>query len=344
MKEPGFVMLVEDDEDDVDVTLLAFKRAGLSEVVVARDGVEALEKLAPGRVLPKVIFLDLKMPGLDGIEVLRRVRADERTALLPVVVLTIRPSQAIWTRPIGPGPTATCARRSIPITSTGWPSSSGDTGWHQRGRGVTAGLRALIVEDNPDDVELVKMELEGGGYQLNVRQVTTLEALRQSLNEAWDIIYSDYQLDGFNGEDVLAVVRRERGLDTPFIVVSGSVGEDVAVQAMRAGADDYFRKEHVERLAPATARCLRDADNRRRLAAAERDKRAVERRLRTMLNVAPIAIAIVEGPTNAYTFQNTEHERLFGPCTASPSAVTRGARRGPRHRRDPDERGHRDPS
>jgi CheY-like chemotaxis protein len=88
VNERRFVMLVEDDEDDVDVTLLAFRRAGLTQVVVARDGVEALEKLALGRALPKVIFLDLKMPGLDGIDLLRRLRADERTALLPVVVLT----------------------------------------------------------------------------------------------------------------------------------------------------------------------------------------------------------------------------------------------------------------
>jgi len=190
---------------------------------------------------------------------------------------------------------------------------------------VTAGLRALIVEDNPDDVELVKMELERGGYQLDIRQVGTLEALRRSLNEAWDIIYSDYQLDGFNGEDVLEVVRRERGLDTPFIVVSGSVGEDVAVRAMRAGADDYFRKEHMERLAPATARCLRDAENRRRLAAAERDKRALERRLRTMFNVVPIPIAIVEGASNVCTFQNTEHERLFGPLHGQPLGGERPA-------------------
>ena len=321
MKETGFVMLVEDDEDDVDVTLLAFKRAGLSEVVVARDGVEALEKLAPGRVLPKVIFLDLKMPGIDGIEVLRRVRADERTALLPVVVLRARPSPAIWRRPMLGQQLRAQGHRSRSLRRPGRAARAILAGG-ERGRGVTAGLRALIIEDNPDDVELVKMELESGGYQLNIRQVATLEALRQSLNEAWDIIYSDYQLDGFNGEDVLAVVRRERGLGTPFIVVSGSVGEEVAVQAMRAGADDYFRKEHMERLAPATARPAR-----RRQPAAAGGRRTRQ------AGAGTSAADDAERGAHRHRHRRGPDQRLhvsirstnacLVPCTASPSAVTR---------------------
>jgi two-component system response regulator len=88
------VLLVEDDDDDVDVTLLAFKRAGLSNVAIARDGVEALQYLhgrppeeAPPP-LPKVVFLDLRMPRLDGFQVLKALRTHPRTAFLPVVVLT----------------------------------------------------------------------------------------------------------------------------------------------------------------------------------------------------------------------------------------------------------------
>lgn len=81
------VLLVDDNPDDVDVTLLAFKRAGIGNVAVARDGVEALAYLQSS-TLPRVVFLDLSMPRLDGIEVLKRVRADVRTAYLPVVVLT----------------------------------------------------------------------------------------------------------------------------------------------------------------------------------------------------------------------------------------------------------------
>ena len=91
------VLLVEDNPDDVELTLRAFKKNNLlNEVVVATDGVEALDYLFgsgtyAGRdasVLPQLILLDLKLPRIDGLEVLRRIRADERTKLLPVVVLT----------------------------------------------------------------------------------------------------------------------------------------------------------------------------------------------------------------------------------------------------------------
>src|SRR3990172_4637851 len=91
------ILLVEDNPDDVKLTLRALKKSNiLNEVVVAQDGVEALEYLfgtgkyggRDAAVLPQVILLDLKMPRLDGMEVLHRIRADERTKLLPVVILT----------------------------------------------------------------------------------------------------------------------------------------------------------------------------------------------------------------------------------------------------------------
>lgn len=83
------VLLVEDNPDDAALALRALKKHNLRDLVsVARDGVEALEYLANAEVLPAVMLLDLKLPRLDGLEVLRRVRADQRTRLLPVVVLT----------------------------------------------------------------------------------------------------------------------------------------------------------------------------------------------------------------------------------------------------------------
>lgn len=91
------ILLVEDNPDDEALTLRALRRANVAnEVIVARDGAEALERLfgtgAPGadagRLLPQVVLLDLKLPKVDGLEVLRRIRADARTRLLPVVILT----------------------------------------------------------------------------------------------------------------------------------------------------------------------------------------------------------------------------------------------------------------
>jgi two-component system, response regulator len=88
--QPTVILLVEDNPDDEALTLRAFKKSNLgNEVVVARDGVEALEFLMNHELeLPKLVLLDLKLPKLDGMDVLKRVRADERTRLLPVVVLT----------------------------------------------------------------------------------------------------------------------------------------------------------------------------------------------------------------------------------------------------------------
>jgi CheY-like chemotaxis protein len=89
----GTILLVEDDPDDEVLTLRALRRAQVGNaVLVARDGVEALDRLlgdgAGPREIPQVVLLDLKLPKIDGLEVLRRLRADERTRLLPVVVLT----------------------------------------------------------------------------------------------------------------------------------------------------------------------------------------------------------------------------------------------------------------
>lgn len=84
------ILLVEDNPDDVELTKRAFKKSNLAnDLVVARDGEEALECLhGEGRLIPALVLLDLKLPKIDGLEVLRRIRADERTKLLPVVILT----------------------------------------------------------------------------------------------------------------------------------------------------------------------------------------------------------------------------------------------------------------
>jgi CheY-like chemotaxis protein len=84
-----YVLLVEDNPDDVALTLRAFKKSNiLNEVVVAKDGEEALEKLFSGGPLPQLVLLDLKLPKVDGLDVLRRIRASERLRMLPVVILT----------------------------------------------------------------------------------------------------------------------------------------------------------------------------------------------------------------------------------------------------------------
>ncbi|HEU4825999.1 MAG TPA: response regulator, partial [Dongiaceae bacterium] len=106
-------------------------------------------------------------------------------------------------------------------------------------------LRALIIDDSADDAELLMRDLRREGYELSCERTDTAAGLRAALDaQAWDIILCDYNMPRFSGLEALEIVRG-RGLDVPFIFVSGAMGEDVAVSAMRAGAQDYVMKGHL---------------------------------------------------------------------------------------------------
>ncbi|MDB5050140.1 MAG: sensory box histidine kinase/response regulator [Fibrobacteres bacterium] len=126
-------------------------------------------------------------------------------------------------------------------------------------------LRILFVEDSITDVELASWELEKNGYVLTRKErVQTREDLRRAMQtETWDLIISDYSMPSFTGLEALKMVR-EMLPDLPYIMVSGTIGEDVAVMVMKAGANDYLMKGHLQRLAPAVAREMRDVVERKR--------------------------------------------------------------------------------
>jgi signal transduction histidine kinase len=120
-------------------------------------------------------------------------------------------------------------------------------------------LKALIVEDNERDAAMLMRELNRGGYALESERVETPEALSAALDrQAWDIVFSDYSMPRFSAPAALALVR-DRGFDLPFIIVSGTIGEETAVEAMRAGANDFMPKGAMARLLPAIDRELREA-------------------------------------------------------------------------------------
>lgn len=120
-------------------------------------------------------------------------------------------------------------------------------------------LRALIVEDSEDDALLLAHHLASGGYKIDWRRVETAPALTAALAETpWDIIFADFSMPQFSGVAALTLVR-QRGLDIPLIFVSGTIGEDVAVMALKAGANDYIMKGNLKRLIPAVERELREA-------------------------------------------------------------------------------------
>jgi PAS domain S-box-containing protein len=147
-------------------------------------------------------------------------------------------------------------------------------------------LRVLVVEDSEDDAALLERQLRLGGFEPQCSRVDTLPDLRRALTHEWDLMLSDFALPGFTALDALAVLR-EDGRDIPVIVVSGTVGEDVAVEAMRAGAHDYFAKSELRRLVAASERELREAARRRQAQTAQRE---LQDRFEAMANSAPVLI------------------------------------------------------
>jgi PAS domain S-box-containing protein len=147
-------------------------------------------------------------------------------------------------------------------------------------------LRALIVEDSERDAELLALELQRGGYQLSYARVHTAEAMRRALNEDWDVILSDYSMPHFSGIAALRVLR-ESGRDIPFIIVSGTIGEETAVQALKEGAHDFLVKDRLARLLPAIERERREA----RLRRERLDAHAL---LDNLYETAPIGLAYLD--------------------------------------------------
>ena len=139
-----------------------------------------------------------------------------------------------------------------------------------------------MVEDSEMDAFLVLEELRRAGYDPEVERVTTARDFLKALESGkWDLIIADYCVPGFGGMPALSLLR-ERGVDLPFIIVSGTIGEDQAVAAMKSGAHDYLLKDKLARLAPAVERELRDAQVRRERHQAERELRTSREQLRAL--------------------------------------------------------------
>ncbi|MFA6168728.1 MAG: response regulator [Gemmatimonadaceae bacterium] len=145
---------------------------------------------------------------------------------------------------------------------------------------MTSVLQFLIIEDNADDAELVSRELRKAGIVCHLQRAQTVQQVREAIEQRrWDMILCDFSLPGFSGTNALSMVRAVDA-QVPFIFVSGTIGEEAAVAAMRGGAQDYVLKQDLARLAPAIERELREARTRAERERAEVLLRASEERLR----------------------------------------------------------------
>jgi len=153
-------------------------------------------------------------------------------------------------------------------------------------------LRVLVVEDSEFDARMLVGLLRAGGFEPEFERVETEGGMRTALGKAqWEVILADYNLPDFSAPRALEVLQ-ESQLDIPFIIVSGGIGEDTAVAAMKSGAHDYLMKGNLARLVPAVERELREAAVRSSRRQTVKDLRASELRHRSLIENTSDIIAL----------------------------------------------------
>jgi two-component system, cell cycle sensor histidine kinase and response regulator CckA len=170
-------------------------------------------------------------------------------------------------------------------------------------------LRILIVDDSPDDAALLERHLQKE-FAPSYRRVETAGELQDALDEGWwDIVISDYVMPKFSGLAALQILH-QRGADIPFIMVSGQMGEDVAVEAMRAGAHDFLIKDRLSRLIPVIKRELNEAGVRRESRIAQDALDATEARFKSLVDQSLVGIYMLQD--DLFTYLNPKFGEIFG--------------------------------
>lgn len=172
-------------------------------------------------------------------------------------------------------------------------------------------IRVLVVEDNELDARILIGLLRQGGYQPEWKRVASGEAMRLALKEGvWDAILCDHSMPGFSAPEALRLLQ-ETGLDIPFLIVSAGIGEDVAVAAMKAGANDFLIKGNLARLVPAVEREVREAEIRAARRHAEASLRESELRHRLVWENSADAVMLLDA--GGYVrFANPAVETILG--------------------------------
>lgn len=151
------------------------------------------------------------------------------------------------------------------------------------------------MEDSEDDALLTVHELQAGGFEPSWKRVETAAEMNSALDQgSWQLIIADHRLPRFSALEAFEIYRKRAPLDIPFIIVSGAIGEEIAVNAMKAGVHDYLSKNNLARLAPAVRRELREAEGRRERAQAQAGLRAAYSELAAIYANAPVFLAVVD--------------------------------------------------
>ncbi|HEQ97910.1 MAG TPA: PAS domain S-box protein [candidate division Zixibacteria bacterium] len=156
-------------------------------------------------------------------------------------------------------------------------------------------IRLLLIEDSETDAELILHLLKKDGMEVEHKRVQSARGMRTAMeNSSWDVVISDYSMPRFDAIKAWEILK-ETDIDIPFIIVSGKIGEDTAVEAMRSGVHDYIMKDRLGRLAPAIRREIADAETRRRHRRDLKLRRRLEARYRMVVENAGEGIAVIQG-------------------------------------------------
>ncbi|MDB6064648.1 MAG: putative sensor protein [Pedosphaera sp.] len=176
---------------------------------------------------------------------------------------------------------------------------------------MNRGLRVLVIEDSEDDTHFLLRELKRAGFEPSFERVDTAVAMVASLRkQPWDVIVSDHSMPGFGSIDALEVLKKAQ-LDIPFIVVSGAIGEDIAVNMMKAGANDYVMKGNLARLVPSIERELREAESRGARRRAEKALKSSQSELEDFFEHAALGLHWA-GPDGTILRANRAELELLG--------------------------------
>ncbi|MEX2382483.1 MAG: response regulator [Opitutales bacterium] len=179
------------------------------------------------------------------------------------------------------------------------------------GRRTMRSLRVLFVEDSERDARLLKRQMEREGYTLVSERVETAEAMRSALeNQEWDVVLSDYRLPHFSARAAQEVLK-ESGIDLPFIVISGTIDEEIAVESLKAGAHDFVMKGSLARLIPSIERGIGDAVARRERAAFEAAKKEGEARFQALIESTSDVVSILS-EEGIILYESSAITRIFG--------------------------------
>jgi signal transduction histidine kinase len=187
-----------------------------------------------------------------------------------------------------------------------------------------ASRRILLVEDSPDDVELIGFALRKMPFPFSIDRVETAEDFNARLDASVpDVVLCDYHLPRFSMREALRIVREERGLDIPFIVVSRLIGEDAAVEAMQNGANDYLLKGRLGRLPAAIEAALERTAARREMALADAALKRGSLLMRSLLNSLAMRIAVLDRD-GAIVTTNSAWNRFHADQPIAPEAAIGG--------------------